>query len=62
MKECNNPETGCDLNCFDCEIPTVEPEWCEDCAEQAEKDGIEYEFLVTHVNGYWQCEHCRKGV
>ena len=61
-KECNNPDTGCDYNCIDCEIPTFEPECCEDCTNQAKEDGIEYEFLVTHKTGSWTCEHCRKGV
>ena len=60
MKICNEPETGCDYCCMDCEVPTIEPEWCEDCANQAEEDGFEYEFNVTHKNGYWECENCRK--
>ena len=51
-KECNNPETGCNYNCRNCEVPLVEPEWCEDCAQEAEESGFEYEFNVIHKNGY----------
>lgn len=62
MKECSNFESGCDLNCWDCEIPTIEPEWCENCAREAEECGFEYEFDVTHKNGCWECCSCRKPV
>lgn len=61
-KECNNFETGCDYNCRNCEIPLIEPEWCEDCAQEAKENGFEYEFNVTHKNGYWECENCRQPV
>lgn len=61
-KECNCPETGCDMNCMECEVPLFEPEWCEDCANAAEEAGIEYEFDVNHYNGYWECSNCRKPV
>ena len=61
MKICNEPETGCDYNCRDCEVPTTEPEWCEDCAQEAEDSGIEYEFNVTHKTGSWTCENCGGG-
>ena len=50
-KECNNPETGCDYRCMECEVPTVEPEWCENCAQESEENGFEYEFNVTHKTG-----------
>lgn len=60
-KECNKPETGCNYNCRGCEIPTTEPEWCENCSQQAEEDDIEYEFNVTHKTGSWTCENCRGG-
>lgn len=60
-KECNQPETGCDFNCMECEIPTYEPEDCEDCSQEAEENGIEYEANFTHITGSWTCEHCRGG-
>ena len=60
-KECDNPETGCDYCCMECEIPTTEPEYCEDCAQEAEDSGFEYEFNVTHKTGSWTCENCRGG-
>ena len=58
MKECNKEETGCDYDCMECEVPTVEPEWCEHCSQEAEESGIEYEFLVTHKHKTWACETC----
>lgn len=61
-KECNQPETGCDYNCIDCEVPSTEPEYCEDCERDAEESGSEYEFNVTHKTGSWTCENCRGGV
>ena len=45
-KICDNSETGCDYCCMDCEIPTIEPEWCEEYAQKAEDAGFEYEFNV----------------
>ena len=60
-KECNNPETGCDYRCMECEVPTTEPEWCERCAQEAEDSEIEYEFNVTYKTGSWTCENCRGG-
>lgn len=61
-KVCNLPSTGCDLNCMECEVPTYEPEWCEECAESAEESGIDYEPNFTHKNGCWTCETCGGGV
>lgn len=61
MKICNNPETGCDYRCMECEVPTTEPEYCQRCEEEAEENGFEYEFNVTHKTGYWTCENCRRG-
>lgn len=58
MKECNESKTGCDLDCHNCEIPTINPEWCEDCAQQAEENEFEYEANFTHKTGIWTCEHC----
>ena len=60
-KECNNPETGCDYRCMECEVPTTEPEYCQRCEEEAEENGFEYEFNVTHKTGSWTCENCRGG-
>lgn len=62
MKKCNEPETGCDLNCHHCEIPSIEPEDCETCLIRAEEDNIDYEANFTHVTGIWTCEHCGRGV
>lgn len=61
-KICDEPESGCDYDCMECEVPTVEPEYCEDCESQAEEDGVEYEPNFTHKNGCWTCENCRGAV
>jgi len=61
-KECNKPETGCDYECLDCEVPTTEPEYCESCETLATENGYDYEFNVDHISGYWKCSHCNKGV
>lgn len=58
-KICNKIETGCALNCMSCEIPTTEPEGCEHCMNVAEENDVEYEFNMTHINGYWQCQDCK---
>lgn len=62
MKKCNKPETGCDLDCLNCEVPTTEPEYCESCLEKAEENDLEYEANFTHITGIWTCEHCGMGV
>lgn len=59
MKECNKPETGCDYNCLECEIPQTEPEDCEHCLSMAEEDGIEYEANFIYDGNSWICENCR---
>ncbi len=61
-KVCGDEDTGCDLNCMECEVPTITPEDCEDCRAEAEESGFEYEANFTHVTGCWTCEHCRRGV
>ena len=60
IKQCNKPETGCDYNCIDCEIPDITPEECKDCMREAEENGVEYEFNVNYKNGWWECDNCRK--
>ena len=60
-KECNKPETGCDYCCMTCEVPVIEPEWCERCSQEAENEDFEYEFNVTYKTGSWTCENCRGG-
>ena len=35
-----------------------EPEWCEECSTQCEKDGIEYEFNWYEEDGIPYCDHC----
>ena len=62
MKECDKPETGCDYNCMNCEIPTFEPEDCEKCSAQAEEDGAEYEHNFNHISGTWTCDSCGREV
>lgn len=57
-KVCNDFDTGCDLCCMECEIPTVEPEYCERCMNEDEEAGFEYEANFTHVTGTWTCERC----
>lgn len=61
-KICGDEDSGCDLGCMDCEIPTIEPEYCESCYYDDEKNGIEYEFNPTHESGSWQCGNCRGGM
>lgn len=62
QKQCDQPETGCDYNCMNCEIPSVEPEDCEYCLEESEEAGIEYEANFTHSSGTWTCTNCRGAV
>lgn len=40
--------------------PTIEPEWCEDCMEEAEESGIEYEPNFTWKGSWWECDNCGK--
>lgn len=62
MKKCKDPMTGCDLDCINCEVPTYEPEDCEDCATLAEENGFEYEANFSYVDDHWICCNCRRGV
>lgn len=39
--------------------PTYEPEDCEECREECENDGIEYESNFTwNKGGWWECDSC----
>lgn len=60
IKECNNPNTGCDLNCINCEIPGYDPEDCEYCRKESEENDCEYEANFTYINGNWECCNCRR--
>lgn len=62
MKKCKDLASGCDFCCMECEVPNITPEWCEDCAREAEESGFDYEFNVTYQNGYWECGNCRQPV
>jgi hypothetical protein len=42
------------------EEPGYEPEWCEDCSDEANESGFEYEFNYHAENGSWICDHCGK--
>lgn len=59
-KICNNLLSGCNYECTSCEVPTIEPEDCEYCLEEAEENGIEYEANFTYRNGVWQCDNCNR--
>jgi thioredoxin 1 len=61
-KCCNDPDTGCDLNCMECEVPTIEPENCQYCEDESEDNGVDYEANFTHISGTWCCENCGRGV
>ena len=38
--------------------PWYEPEDCEECMEECENDGIEYEHNFTWKDGCWYCDSC----
>lgn len=61
-KICKDFNTGCDMNCMECEIPEIEPEWCENCMEEMEESGIEYEPNFVYENDVWLCDNCRAPV
>ena len=36
----------------------VDPNECESCMEEAEEDGVEYDFSYYVVDGEPYCDHC----
>lgn len=40
----------------------VEPSECEPCVEQAEEDGVEYDFNWYVEDGQPYCEHCGRPI
>ena len=41
---------------------TYEPEWCEDCVEEADAAGFEYEPNFTWESDTWVCDSCGRPV
>ena len=62
MKECGNMSSGCDHDCMECDVPSIEPESCQNCMDNAEDSGVEYEGNFTYQGGCWYCDTCRQPV
>lgn len=53
---------GCDHDCANCHVPSIDPEDCENCLREAEESGFEYERNFTYEDGCWICANCRQPV